>query len=271
MDPVTATLATGATSAVVGKALKKKTPNPPDMSGIIGQIKTAKEDQNRITSALPEQIAPLYDKYQNDLAGAVTKARSDLKGASDEYVAGVGDTSNEMFTKQADLLKQKQLDASVATARGMRSNLAAGGNLNSGAGVAASRNLATQTANSIAQGQTELGVQSLAAKQNALSEVYNQNAGMVQNVLGIDADMFKTLLNSGREDLINEAMQLIQESQNASGQTVQATQIGQQRQMASDYAKSAGRDDLTSAIIGAMGNAYGQASRKSVDTAAVRG
>jgi hypothetical protein len=271
MASLIAPVVTGVAGAVAGNLLKKKTPNPPDMSGIMNEITNAAAEQKRITSALPTKLAPLGDKYKDDLTGAVTKARADLGAASDEYVSGAGDTGSEIYRKQADMLKQDALDASAAAARGMRANLAAGGNLNSGAGVAASRDLATTTANTIAKGQTELGIQSLAGKQKALSDVYNQNAEMVQNVLGIDQNMFQTLLNSGREDLINEATQLIQESQNETGQKTQAMQIGQQRQMAAENAKTAGQNDLTSAIIGAVGNAWGQASRKPTPVAAVRG
>jgi hypothetical protein len=253
MDPVTTSALVGAAGSVAGGLLAgKKKASAPDLTDAINEVKAGKTEQNTISSALPDKLAPLSTAYQGNLEGAIKEARGGLDTANQEYVQGVSDTSNASYQKQAAQLKQDQLDASTAAARGMRSNLAAGGNLNSGAGVAAARNLATETANTIGKGETALSTQSLEAKQKALADVYQQDAGMVTNVLGIDQDMFTTLLNSGREDLINEATQLIQESQNATGSI--ASLSGAQAKASSDVSlgNAAASNDLTSAIIEAL-------------------
>lgn len=253
-------LIAGTAAGLVGGLGRKKTPNPPDVAPLIAAANEGYNREKGITEALPDKLAPLGDKYQTSLRDAVTKARADLATAGDNYVSGVGDTSNAMYTDQSKLLKQDALDASAAAGRQMRNTLAAGGTLNSGGGVGAARTLATNTANEIARGSTELGIQALGAKQKALADVYGQDANMVHNALGIDQTMFQKLLDSGREDLINEALQLIQESQNQTGAITGAIQTGQTRQMASDYANAASRNDLTSSIIQALG--YGLASRQ---------
>jgi len=239
--------------------LNKRKTNLPDTKALTDTVNAGTARQNEIASALPGKLAPLSGQYQGNLENAVNTARSGLTAEGDKLVSGVGDTSSEMFQKESAQLKQNALDASTAAARLQRNNLAAGGNLNSGAGVSAARNLAVETAKNITQGQTALGVQSLAAKQQALQSVYQQNAELVHNTLGINADEFKTLLSSGRQDLIDEATNLLNISQNDTNSKLQIGQIGQNRQIASELGNAQGRNDLNSSIVQALG--YGLASR----------
>lgn len=252
-------LAAGAAAGVVGSLLNKRNVNLPDTSALSAANAAGTAKETSIASALPGQLAPLSTAYQNNLEGAVNAARTGQTAAGTQLASDVGDTSNKMFTDQANLVKQQQLDASTAAARSMRSNLAAGGNLNSGAGVAAAKSLATNTANNIQQGDTQLGVQSLAAKQQALSQAFTANSALVSQTLGINADEFKTLLNSGRQDLIDEATSLLGITQNDTSNQIAIGQLGQNRQIAQQVGNQQGQTDLTSAILSAMGT--GIASR----------
>ena len=258
--------AVGAGIGILGGLLTKpKKASTPNLQPVLNAIQAGKTEQGAISSALPGKLAPLSTAYKGNIEDAIKSARGGMDTANAGYVAGVGDTSNGMFQKQAAMLKQQQLDASTAAARGMRSNLAATGNLNSGAGVAAARGLATETANTIGRGETALGVQGLAAKQQALSDTYQQNAGLVEKTLGIDANMFQTLLNSGREDLIDEATQLIQESQSATGQMAGVYGAAANNAAVAGNANAAAGNDLTTAIVQALAKGGGALASRTWD------
>lgn len=249
----------------LGTALlnKKKNVSLPSLDPQMRAIDAAGQRQRDIAGNLTTSLAPLTTNYGSDVKSAIEARRGEVNAASDKYLSNFSTAADSLAKKSSDMLKQRVLEAQPELQRQLREGLASTGQLGSGAGFDAFTQQAVTAGKEIGQGQSEIELQRLQGLQQATKDVFGVDTNFAMQALGIDENTLNTILQSGREDLIREAQQLIDESRNTTQQKTALLTAGQDRAMATDLGSKTASQDLMNAIIGAAGRvAGGYASRQ---------
>lgn len=247
----------GAGAGLVGSLLGRRKPKKPDLTAVTNEINNSAKTQSGFAAGLKDRLAPLSTQYNTD-AGALSKGLVDkTKTMADQYVVDQEGASKALNRNLSDTLKQNVLSSAPELQRQMREGLASTGQLRSGAATVANTNLSNQLAQQVGQGQREITAADLKARQDALTTALNMNDHALQQATGMDKGTLTSLFNSGREDLINEATQLIQIEQNRSQGIAGAYGVQAKYDLANDAAKSANSADLISQLAGLVGKGAG--------------
>ncbi len=222
----------GLGSSLFGK--KRKTPSY-DLQAMVDTIRNSQNKLQALNTPLKTGVGDLGDK--------AAEAR---RTSSQNFLTEIGKTTDLQGKELSDILRQRVMGAQPGQEAALRENLAATGGLNRGAAGAAFTNLATTNAQAIGQGEQELAVQALQNKAEAIKQVYQLDDNFINNRLGIDKDTLLQIYQSDRQDLINEANQLLG-IQEFSGNQATASSLSSQTQ----------NQNTLNALIGAGATIYG--------------
>jgi len=167
----------------------------------------------------------------------------------------------------SDMVKQRQAKAQElafrnlpAAQQALRENLAATGGLNRGAAIRplqqpvlqASQQAADQAFNI----QSQADQDTIARREQALGTLFNTEQGAALQKLGIDEDTARTLMETGRSDVLGRAMQLA----GIEGQRTQGLLDIETLAQRQDMAKDAAKRQQKTALLNMLGQGVGAAA-----------
>src|SRR6185369_6021604 len=248
-DPITLGLgALSAGSALAGAFGKRKKPKAVNVTPLLQSIQQGADRQRQQIGTLRPSLQPFTQSFQTGTTGAVNEAQNASRAASTKYLQDIGQTFDRTGDQFAQTLSQRTLEQQPVQQQALRENLAATGGLQRGAASRATTQLAGQTAQDLARGQTDLALQQAQEKQNAIrsatEKIYNIDQDTIKSKLGIDRDTLATVFQTGRQDLIDEAMQLLGISQNEQAQTLDVQKFGINQDLARSTSGAQSRNSL---------------------------
>lgn len=227
---------------------QSKIPHP-DINALTAAINAGAAEQSGIATALPGQLQPLNTKLSSDLASAIKSYKAGGASNAQRFLAGLGSTTDLQGRELKDVLAKEQYGAVPAETQAIRENLTATGGTQRGGAAAALNAPQIAAAGRVGEGQTALDVQAQQAKASGLATVAKMTDEQLTNVLGINRDEAMALYNSGRQDLINQANQLIQINQVQTADLLSAQTFGASAGLASDAAAVAQRNQFSTALM----------------------
>ena len=243
----------GVAGGLIGGLAGKRKPKAPDYTPVINLANQSAQTQSGLASNLKQNLAPLAGQYQAGTSALAQGLQDQTQQLGQQYVQNMGTASQALGNNLSDQLKQRVLQQQPEMARQLREGLAASGQLRGGAAAAAQGNLANTLANQIGQGQQQITAQDLQARQQALGTAMQMNDQALQNATGMNKDALQAVFNSGRQDLINEATELInienQRASNVGG--LMGAQL--QGNLAQQSAQSQNQGDLIQSLSQALG------------------
>jgi len=211
----------------------------PDISGLLNTINQGAQRQTQIASNLPGQLAPLGANYQAGVTGAENKAVSAGNASAQNFLTQLGNNQTLAGTDLTKLLTSQAYANVPQQENAAREAAAATGGLQRGAASELLAQPSLQAAQNVYQGQQQLNLQNQAQKAAALDKINTMDNNQIQTILGIDKDTATALYASGRQDLIDEANQLLGISQTQTNETLGAEQFGISGNIAANAANNA--------------------------------
>ena len=243
-----------AASALGGLFGKRKKPAPVNVTPLMTTIQQGAQRQREALAGLRPGLQPFTQNYQTGINQALNTAGESGRASSAQYLQDIGKTfSPEADARLANTLSQRVLEQQPALAQQQREQLAATGGLQRGAASRASTQLSNQLAQDLSRGQTDLALQQEQQRQGALREAttkaFDLDQNFIQQKLGINKDTLATVFNTGREDLIREALGLLGIDANTTQQQLDLQKFGLNQDLARSTAGAQGRNELLNTLL----------------------
>ena len=204
----------------------------PDLTALFDTIAKSGQNERSLINQLPDSLKPLYDQYKTSLGTAGTTLQTTTQGIGqtlqDKTAALYGPTSPAVTATLA-ALKQQDYSTQPGTLEALKSQLAATGGLSrGGAATALTKAVLAPAAQYSQQAANVTGAQ-LTAQQQAQQAAINKVAAMddqtAQAMFGMSKEEATNILTSGRQDLQQQLIQLINQSNIQTNQTLNAEGI----------------------------------------------
>lgn len=244
-------------AGILGSSLMGGKASAPDIGPLLDAINREAQTQTSLAKNLPGQLSPLGPKYQAGVKGALSDAEKARQTSAQEFLNQLG--QNQTLTGQSlnDLLTRQAYANVPGQEEKIRENLAATGGLQRGAAATLLGQPELQAAEQVQQGLGQLNLQQQQQRAAALDKINTMDENFIQQKLGIDRDTLTALYQTGREDLINEANQLLGISQNQTQQLLGAEEFGLEGQIAANAANQAAKQAPFQQLSGLGGTLLG--------------
>lgn len=245
--------AISAGSAIAGAFGKRKKPKPVDVTPLLQTIQQGAQRQRQGVATIRPGLQPFTQGLQTGTEQALKSAQEAGRTSSARYLEDIGRTFDQTGDRFANTLSQRVLEQQPALNQQTREALAASGGLQRGAASRALVDVNRGLATDLARGQTDLALQQAQEKQNAIrsatEKVFNLDQDFVKTKLGVDRDTLATVFQTGREDLIREALQLLGIDESESAQKLDVQKFGLNQVLARDVAGAQGQNDLLNTLL----------------------
>jgi hypothetical protein len=158
---------------------------------------------------------------------------------------------------QFDKAKQRILGELPELQRAAREGAAATGGLKRGAGAEMVQRPVREATTAIGDVAGDIAIQSQMAQQNALDRVFSGDTAFEMEKLGIDRGVAQTLLDTGRADILQEAMGLVGVEDQLTTDLLGIEQNRMEAEAAAELAKAQRKSSLMNALLGAGGKVAG--------------
>lgn len=248
--PLLAVAGASALAQGVGGLLGKKKVKSPDYSGLINTLNASGEKQRGLITGLRPKLEPLANTFTQDRTKLSDDFVTNISGQSNKFVQDSANAATELGEAEGVAGRRRILETQPELQNNLREALAGSGLNRGGAAVAGATKINQELGRQVGELESNIGIQSLQGKQQAVRDAFQANAGAAEKALGINAETVEKIFATGREDLITEMLQLLQEEQSRT-QTVAGLQ-GQQ--LTNDYtaqlARRQNNQDLLSTLLG---------------------
>ena len=228
-----------------------------DFTPLIEERKKSAQKQTGLIQGaygkLPEFTAPFVSQRQESIAD--TQARR--QALANAFKAQLGEGLKAQGTEAYQQAQQQILSSVPELQRMARESAAATGGLQRGAAL-------RQIEAPITEAQTQLGdvagqiaLQTREAQNQALQNIFQGDQAFELQRLGIDLDTAQQLLDMGRGDVLNEALQLAGIEAGTATDILNLGQSQLESNLASQLAQQQRRASILGALIGAGGLAAG--------------
>ncbi len=247
----------GAVGLAASLLAPKRKINTPNLTPLINTANQGADKQVQLAQGLTSSLAPVNAQYKTDAMANSAGLKTDVAGLGKAYIDAQTKNAGDAATLASNTLKQNVLTAQPDIQRSLRESLSASGGLDRGAAPAAFARAGEAAANQIGQGEAAIQTEKLKAVNDATQKVFGANVDAVTTATGMDASTIQTLLNSGRQDLINEAQSIMQAERDRTSNLLGIQQNGNTQQLASETAGAAGENSLIQALLQSGGQALG--------------
>lgn len=221
-------------------------------------VQQGRKEQGAIISRTRPQLKPLGEQFKTDLASAIQARRTQGATGRETFLKGVSGGAGEQAELAKGRVKQDVLSTTPELRRQILEGQAATGGIQRGSTTAQLGQLTAQQAAAVAGGVADIEEQRLNLEQQARETVFMSEERELQEVLGLDSRSLELLLSQGRQDIINEAASLLEESRSATANQLAIAQIQSGAQFGEQAAERTRRDLLNQALVGAGGQILGQ-------------
>lgn len=232
--------------------LGQKKPNF-DISGLLNTINQGATRQTQIASDLPGKLAPLGTTYQTGISGALNTAQTARQQNAADFLKSLGQNQNLQGQDLTKLLTQQAFSGVPAAERAARESAAASGGLQRGAAAELTAAPSAAAAEQVGAGLTQLDLQQQQQKAQALDKINTMTDNAINQTLGIDRDTLTAIYSSGRQDLIDQANELLGISQQQTADTLSAYGAANNANLASTVAQNQGTQGLYNTLTGLGG------------------
>lgn len=226
--------------------------NPTPLRDILNQGATT---QKGIVAGLPQKLSPFSTNLQgktNELGAGYTDT---TKALSDRLTAGA---VNPVATENAITAKQQQEFRSVPQQQqAIRDALASSNRLATGRGAATIAQPVINAANNTSDFASQLDLQNENQRQDALKTGVSMEQQAALSKLGLDQDTMKTLFETGRGDVVQEAADMLGIEGDLSQGLFNLENTTQQSNIAQAQADADRRAQLRNALLGIGGQLAG--------------
>lgn len=250
-------LGTQALGNMLGR--KKKAPAAPNYSGLIDTLNQSGTRQQQMIGGLRPKLAPITDKFAADRADLTKGFTADIASKGRGLIDTLSTGADTIADMESEAAKSRILSAQPELNQNLRETLAASGMNRGGALLAGQTKIGQSLGREVGEANREISTSALRAKQDAVKTAFQTDAAAAERATGINADTMQAVLNSGREDLINELNALLEEERNRTGSIVGLQGQGMQDQYAADIAGKLRSQDLLDTLLKGGGNVLGQA------------
>lgn len=263
---VLAPAAIGLGTTIVGNKLFGGSKKPKiDYAGMLKTVREGAGKQREYVNTAYSDVKPLDTKFSSDMGTLGTNYESKVSGLGEDYLKslqGMTAGDQELATKQLDLAKEQAYRTLPVNQEIIRKNLAASGNLRTGASAKAFGDTVLQNQQNLSDYGQKLGIANLQANQarmeTGITNVYNSKAGAALQRLGLDADTFRTLYQNGRTDILDQAMKLVGISDQEVANILGVQGIQANAELVSTFGENANRQALLNSITSIVGQAGAQ-------------
>lgn len=253
--------------SIFGGGSKVPSFNPTPLRDILQQ---GANKQRSVVNSLPGQLVPFNTELQDKTNKIGQDYLTSATGRKNELVSGA---VNPAATNAAIGAKQEQEFRGVPMQQqAIRDALASGNRLATGRGAAAIAQPVITAAQNVSDYGSNLNLQNEQNRQTNLRTgiSYEQQADL--NKLGLDEDTMKTLFETGRGDIVQQAADLLGIEGDLSQGLFNLENTRQLSDIAKAQADEANRNALRNALLGIGGNLAGIGLSKSIPQAtAARG
>jgi hypothetical protein len=223
-------------------------------------LQGGQEQRQQIGRLRPETEKQLA-QFRTDISGAQERAKAAREAERARFLSELDPVTSRLLQSQTEQLKRTTFGGIPEAQQAAREAIAATGGL--GRGIAAEQlaRIPVQAAQQFAEGAAGLQQESLRAQQQALANLQSQESQAIAANLGIDANTYNTILNTGNAALINELNALVDESRRRTEGLVGAEQFRQTGEFGRAAGEAAGQQELFSGLLGFGGQLLGQAGR----------
>lgn len=254
--PIAGALIGGAIAGGVSSLFSKKA-KAPNYSALFGQLDKSGAQQREIITGVRPQATAINENYGNKVTSLTDALKADSSKLGRTYLRDVSSASDALGNSLSNTLASRINRNTPELQRQLRESLAATGGLGRGAASAAAANLAVSQANQIGEGNRDIVNQQLAARQKALDTVFNADQETLFKATGLNYDTLQKLFYAGRQDLIDEAAQLVAEERSRNQAKVSLMGGQASAAFAQDVANTSRQNDLISALLSGLGQAAG--------------
>lgn len=232
-------------------------PSPINTRPLNDTVARGRDEQQNIIRNLRSQLQPITDRFGTQLQETLAATQGKREALGNKFRADVEAGLNREGSQLFRTLSEQALRNVPAIQNQLRETLAATGGLQRGsANVALSQPLLDANA-AITQGAQDIALQNQQFLNQNLQRTFELDDNFLQQELGINRDVLIQALNSGREDLIQEATLLLDEAQQRQADLLGIDQFAISGQIAQDAAKRQERLQRQSDLIGAGSSILG--------------
>lgn len=241
-------------SALAGAFGKRKKLAPIDVTPLAQTIKAGAARQRQGVLRLRPSLQPLTSQLKTGTEQAVQEAGEAGRTSSAKFLEDIGQLySPEATRNTANLYSQRVLEQQPTIEQARRESLAATGGLNRGAASRSATQAASDLATTLSRGQQDIALQGEQDRQQALAaakeKAFNLDQNFIQQKLGIDRDTLGTIFSTGREDLIREALDLLNINTNETQQMLDLQKFGINQNYAGSVAGAQGHNELLNTLL----------------------
>lgn len=257
VTPLVAAGAGLAAAGLAGSIFGKKKKVNYDISGIQNLIQQGGQEERAQLARLRPETQKLTDTFRSDVSGAQDRARADQAASGKALISELDPVTSRLLQSQTDQLKRTTFGQIPEAQQAAREALAATGGLQRGVSAESLARVPIEAARTFGEGAANLQQESLRTQQDALQNLQSQESQLISKNLGIDADTYNTILNSGNAALIGELNGLIEEARNRTQGLVGAEQFRQTGNVANAAAENANQQAIYSSLTNLGGNLIG--------------
>ncbi len=225
-----------------------------DTSQLTREAKAGAQRQREIATGARAELAPLAGQFATSTGEATTRAAARRKALAGKFLQDVGKGQKALGTAQFNQAKQQILGEIPELQRAAREGAAATGGLKRGAAAMAIQAPVQQAQEQLGGVAGDIAIQSQATQNQAFNQIFQGDQAFDLERLGIDQNVAKTLMDTGRTDILQEALQLA----GVEGQLITDLLGIEQMRMESDAARSLASSQRRSALTGALLGVGGQ-------------
>lgn len=228
---------------------KRQTPGV-DAGRLNGIVDTGTDQDRTMINSLRPRLQPLTDNYENNVNSAVDKtagARADMNNA---FLSSLRDKRGQMAEQDMGQASQRILQGVKPAQDQIREVLSGSGvGLQGGAAVKALSAPVLDANKQIGQYASDLDLKNREAEISAMDKINTGDNDFALQKLGIDKDTYATVMNSGRQDLIDEMNSLLEENRQSTSDKLGIEQLRQTGETARSQADNADRTAFNNSLI----------------------
>jgi hypothetical protein len=248
----------GAVAGGLIDSITRKKRGGVDTAPLTNIVNSSGDEQRSIIGSLKPKLQPLTDQYQSNVNGAVDKAQEDRASTNNAFLSSLRDKRSQMADEDMNQAKTHILQGVQPAQDAIREQLSGSGvGLQGGAAFKALSQPVLDANKQIGDYANNLDLTNRQAEISAMDKVNTGDNSFIAQKLGIDKDTYDTVMNSGRQDLINEMNGYLQEAQQREADKLGIAQFGMTGNMAADSANRADRAAFDSSLMGVGGGLLG--------------
>jgi len=256
--PIAPLLVQGGLALAGGLLGRRKRAKAPDLSPLLNTInQSATEQKNLITSVRPRTTA-LGQEFGQNINKLGQDFVSNVAGQGSAYQGQAEDTSGRLTEASAQAGRRRILESQPELTQNTREALAGSGLNRGGALVSAVAKQQQEAGRGISDLNQGLEIQNLQNKQQALRDVFQSNRQAAETATGLNAGSLEKLFASGRQDLIDEALALVDAERNRANAIAGIQGKKADYSFAENAARQQDRANLINTLTGLGGNIAGQ-------------